>query len=173
MKMNISILIVLFTLVMRSGFSQESSKELKEKSKIEKQNNTEVLVNSKEFVFTGKTALPQGARSVDLTTRSNFVKFHPELIECDMPYFGRTYSGAGYGGDTGLRFSGKPEKYTVIKKKKNHQVDAEVKTGNKTYSISLSVGFEGSATLTVISSNQSTISYHGDITSPEPPAEAK
>jgi hypothetical protein len=88
-----------------------------------------------------------------------------------MPYFGRAYSGAGYGGDAGLKFAGKPEKYTVVKEKKNYQINVEVKSDNDTYKLSLSIGFEGSATLTVISNNRSTISYNGDISAPEQPAE--
>ena len=111
--------------------------------------------------------MPQGGRSVNLTTRSNFMKFHPDLIESDMPYYGRAYSGAGYGGDSGLKFAGKPEKYTVVKEKKYYQINAEVKSDNDTYKISLSIGFEGSTTLMVISNNRSTISYHGDISAPE------
>jgi hypothetical protein len=91
------------------------------------------------------------------------MKFSPDLIECDMPYYGRAYSGAGYGGDAGLIFKGKPEKFTVVKDKKYYQINAEVKSNNDTYKISLSVGFEGSASLTVISNSRSTISYNGDI----------
>jgi hypothetical protein len=167
MMWKISILFLLFSLAIINSYSQESRKELKERQKIENQKKTEALVNTKEFVFTARTALPQGGRSVNLTTRSNFMKFHPDLIESEMPYYGRAYSGAGYGGDSGLKFAGKPEKYTVVKEMKYYQIHAEVKSDNDTYKISLSVGFEGSTSLTVISNNRSTISYQGDITAPE------
>jgi hypothetical protein len=160
--------LILLTCIPASLFPQEkTSKELKEERKLEQQKQTETLVNGKDFVFIGTTALPQGGRSVNLTTRSNFMKFHPDLIQSDMPYFGRAYSGAAYGGDAGLKFEGKPEKYTVVRNKKNYQVNAEVKGENDTYKISLSVSFSGNASLTVVSNNRSTITYNGDIAAPE------
>lgn len=168
--MKISFLVFLFSFIMIKAFSQESKKEAKEQRKIENQKLTEDLVNSRDFVFTGKMAYPQDGRSVNLTTRSNFMRFLPDRIESDMPYFGRAYSGAGYGGDAGLKFAGKPENYTVKKNKKNYQINIEVKADNDTYKLSLSVAFEGSATLTVISNNRSTITYNGDISAKEQPA---
>jgi hypothetical protein len=163
------ILSMFLVCLMMSSFSQEKSKaELKEERKLENQKLTEALVNSGEFVFIGRTALPQGGRSVNLASRSNFMKFQPELIESDMPYYGRAYSGAGYGSnDEGLKFTGKPVNYTVTKNKKNYQVNFEVKGERDTYKISLSIGLEGSATLSVISMNRSAISYNGTISAPE------
>ncbi len=40
------------------------------------------------FVFIGKTAFPQGFRTMDLTTNSNYVEFHPDMIKSEMPFFG-------------------------------------------------------------------------------------
>ena len=164
MKANISILTILFALILTSGFTQEKSKkQIKEEKKIEKQKQVEIMINTKEFVFTGKYANPTGYKSVNLATTPNYVKFEPEMIDSYMPYYGRAYSGAGYGGDEGLKFTGKPEEYTFTKGKKNYQVDATVKGEKDTYRLSLSVSFEGSATLTVTSNNRSAISYTGEI----------
>jgi hypothetical protein len=149
---------------MTSAFPQEKSKkELKEEQSLEKQKQTETLVNSKEFIFVARYALPQGASQVDLTSNPNYVKFQTELIDSYMPYFGKAYSGIGYGGDTGLKFKGKPEKFTVEKKKKNYQIDTNVKAESDNFRLSLSVTFEGSASLSIISNNRSTISYQGEI----------
>lgn len=168
MKTIFVILLGLAALSLRTGHAQENGKASKEAQKMALQQQTEQLVNARTFVFIGRTALPQGGRSVNLTTRSNFMRFHPDLIESDMPYFGRVYSGGGYGGsDAGLQFSGKPEDFTVIRKKNNYQINARVKGENDTYKISLSVSFGGSATLTVIPNNRSTISYNGEISAPE------
>jgi hypothetical protein len=151
-----------------TGFSQEKTKkELKEEKKLEKQKQIEAMVNAKEFVFVARTALPSGMRSVNLTTNTNYVKFQPELIDSYMPYYGRGYSGIGYGGDTGLKFKDKPEVFNIVKKKKAFQIDATVKTTNDVFRLSLSVGFEGSTSLSVTSNNRSTISYQGDIYAPE------
>ena len=84
----------------------------KERKRIEKENEISALVESKTFEFSANRAIPSGYKSVDLTTNPNFVKFTPDLIVSEMPFFGRAYS-ASYGGDAGLKFKGKPEIYTV------------------------------------------------------------
>ena len=168
MKTKILILLALVSLIVVTAFAQEKSKkQIKEEKKIEKQRQVEAMINAREFVFTGRTAMPSGYKSVSLTTTTNYVKFHPELIESYMPYYGRAYSGVGYGGDSGLKFEGKPEEYTFTKGKKNYQVNATVKGERDTFSLSLTVSFEGSASLLINSNNRSSISYSGEITLPE------
>jgi hypothetical protein len=174
MKTKISVLLVLMSLIMTSGFSQEKTKkEIKAEKKLEKQKQVEAMIDAREFVFVARTALPSGMRSVNLTTNPNYVKFHPEMIESEMPFFGRAYSGVGYGGDSGLKFKGKPEEFTAVKNKKNFQIDATVKGETDNFKLSLSVGFEGSASLSIRSNNRSTISYNGEISAPEKAEEKK
>ena len=161
-------MVVFSALIYSPVFSQEKTKkELKEERKIEKQNQVEAMINAKEFVFVARTANPMGMRSVDLTTNPNSVKFQPELIDSYMPFFGQAYGGIGYGGDTGLKFTGKPEEFTVVKNKKNYQIDATVKGETDLFRISLQVSYEGSASLSIISNNRNTISYTGEISAPE------
>jgi len=158
-------IIILFS-IPAGLFSQEkSTKKSKEERKLEQQKLTEELVNTKTFVFVGTMAYPQGGRSVNLATRPNFVKFSPELIDSDMPFFGRAYSGAGYGGssDGGLTFKGAPGEFTVEKAKKGFEIRASVKTNNDNFRISLSVGTEGNASLTISSNARSGMSYSGAI----------
>jgi hypothetical protein len=156
--------------VITNGFSQEKTKkELKAEKKIEKQRQIEAMVNDTDFVFVARTALPTGMRSVNLTTNSNYVKFKPDLIDSYMPYFGRAYSSVGYGGDTGLKFTGKPEEFSVTKTTKAFQVNAVVSSSTDKFSLSLNIGFEGSASLTITSNSRSTISYQGEISAPEKP----
>jgi hypothetical protein len=173
MKTKVLFILALSVLITTAGFSQEKTKkELKAERKIEKQKQTEALVNSKEFLFTARTAMPQGGRSIDLTTNPGSVKFHPDLIKSDMPYFGRVTGSAAYGGrDGGMKFEGKPEGYTVTVKKNGYQVNAEVKGENDTYRLSLSVSSEGSSSLSITSNNRSIITYNGEISAPEKPKE--
>ena len=175
MKSGILVLVTVLLVLSTSGFAQEKSKkQLKEERKIEAQKQTEVLMNSKVFVFVGRTAQPSSTRTIDLTTNTNYVKFSPELIESSMPFFGQAYSGIGYGGDQGLKFEGKPEKFIIKKGKKNYQIDAEVKGTNDRYKLSLSISFGGGlASLTIISNNRSPISYIGELSAPEKPKEKK
>jgi hypothetical protein len=164
MKAKFSILALLFTFLSIIGFSQEKSKkQIKEEKKIEAMKQVEALINAKEFVFSAKTALPTGFRSVNLSSNTYDVRYNPELIKSELPFYGRAYSGVGFGNDTGMKFEGKPEEFAVTKGKKNYSVKAVVKGGNDRYTLSLSVGFEGDATLSITSNNRSSISYHGEI----------
>lgn len=164
------ILLVIFLCIPVIMVSQESAKKKsREEKKLEQQKQTEELVNSKTFVFIGSMAYPQGGRSVNLATRPNFVKFSPDLIDSDMPFFGRAYSGAGYGGssDGGLTFKGTPGDYKVEKTKKGFEISSKVKTGNENYNISLSVAASGNASLTISSAGRSPMSYSGAISKTE------
>jgi Domain of unknown function (DUF4251) len=160
-------LILLLSLILTSGFSQEKSKkELKEEQTRAKQLQIETLVNSKDFIFVARFAMPMGGKQINLTSNPNYVKFHPDLLEGYMPFFGKAYSGIGYGGDATIKFNAKPEIYNFEKKKKNFQINATVKGDNDVYKLSLTVSFEGSATLSVISNNRASISYQGEISAP-------
>jgi hypothetical protein len=171
MTKKLSILFLLSVLSFSSGYAQEKSKkQIKEERKIEKQNQVEAMVNAKVFVFTARTALPQGYKTVNLNTNMYNVSFSPEIINSYLPYYGRAYSGMSYGNDTGLKFEGKPEEFSVTKGKKNFNVKAVVKGENDVFDLSLSISFEGSASLTVNSNNRSPISYNGEISAPEKPA---
>jgi hypothetical protein len=167
MKTKILLMIFIMSFLLTSGFSQvKTKKELKAEKKLEQQKQIEALINAKEFVFEGRTAFPSGMRSVDLTTKANFVKYHPDLIESQMPYYGRAYSVA-YGGDSGLKFSGKPEEYKVEKKKKQFEISAIVVGESDRFTLNLTVYFEGTASLSIISNNRSSISYQGEISAPK------
>jgi hypothetical protein len=176
MKIRTLLLLFFFGCLGINSYSQEkSSKQIKEEQKLAAQQQTEALLNSKEYVFIGLDAYPTGYRTVSLTGRPNFVKFHPELIESDMPYFGKGNSSAAYGSasDGGLEFQGKPEKYSFSKKKKNYLISTSVKEAAENYTITLNVQFSGSATLTIICNSRSPISYNGYITPPVTSGEKK
>jgi hypothetical protein len=167
MYRKVSFLAIQFLLLAMIAFPQgKSGNTLKEERKNQQQKQIETMVNAREFVFIARIALPQGYSSVNLTTNPNSVKFHPDLIESSLPFFGTAYSGIGYGGDSGLIFKGKPENYTVVKNKKNFQVNATVRGENDNFRFILIISFEGSASLSVISNNRSTISYQGTISAP-------
>lgn len=142
---------------------EKTKKKLKEEAKIEKQKQVALLVDSKEFVFSPRSVSPQGGRSITLTDASYSMEFHPDLIKSYLPFFGRGYGGIGYGGDNGMEFEGKPTVYTIKKNKKAHVIKVEVKGKSDSYTIMLSVYFEGNAYLAINSNNRSSISYDGEI----------
>lgn len=169
-KFNYSLVTVLmltfFVFSLMNVIAQEKSKkQLKEERKLEKQKQTTLLVDSKEFVFVAKTVNPQGGRTINLTNNDYTVEFRPDLIKSYLPFFGRAYSGVGYGGDNGMKFEGKPKNNSIEKTKKSYSIKMEVKGERDFYSLSLSVYFDGSAFLTINSNNRSSISYNGAIES--------
>ena len=147
------------------GFSQEKTRrQLRAEQKLEKQKEIEKLIDTKEFEFVAQNLNSQTFRFVDLTTNPNFIKFKPDFIKSDMPYFGRGFSGLAYGGsDAGLKFEGKPETFTVKKEKKGYIIDVAVRGQQDYFNMTLSVSFEGGTTLSVISNNRAPINYFGEI----------
>lgn len=164
MKTVIMTVVLFLSISMTTLFPQEKSRrELKEEKKLEKQEQIMAMLNAREFIFIATLAIPSGMRPVNLPVNQNHVKFQPELIESYMPFFGYATGSVGYGSDTGLKFEGKPESFTVQKNKNSFQVDAVVNGESDKFTLSLSVGLEGNASLTIISNKRSAVSYRGEI----------
>lgn len=141
---------------------EKTKKQIKEDQKIEKQKKISKLVESKEFVFLANRMYPQSGGALNLTAEFD-VEFHPDLINCFLPFIGRGFSGIRYGGNEGMKFKGKPRIFTIEKTKKAYVVKAEVEGNNDTFSMMLTVYFEGTASLFINSYNRSSISYDGVI----------
>lgn len=171
MKTKITQLIVLLLIGFIPAMAQPTDrKAAKEQKKIEREKEIAVLVDSKNFEFVARRALPTGFRPMDLTTNPNFIRFSQDSIVSEMPFFGRAYS-VPYGGEGGLKFEGKPEVYTIKKDKKFYSVDAKVKSKGDYFTINLSISFAGSATMSISSNNRSPISYYGEISEIKKPEE--
>jgi hypothetical protein len=168
MKATFSLLVFILAMVTTTGFSQEKTRrEQKAERSLEKQTQIEAMVNAREFVFVPRTALPTGMKQIYLSINQFYIKFHPDNIDSYMPFYGRAYSGVGYGSDTGMTFKGTPEKFTIEKKGKTFHINLVVKGENDIYSLFLSVGFEGGASLSISTNNRSSISYQGEVSAPE------
>lgn len=158
-------LLVLFILI-GSLFSQsKSKKELKEERRKVQIALTDSLVNSKSFIFIASTVLPQGGRTVHLTGSSYTVKVVNDSVFCSLPFYGRAYGSSSYGGDGGMEFIGKSENLTLEVKKNNYLLKCGVKGKNDNYKLFFNIGFEGGASLSISSTNRSSISYNGAIES--------
>lgn len=150
---------------MLMGFAQEKTKQqIKEEKKLAEQKKVEALLNSKDYEFVGVMAYPQSGRSIDLTTNTNYLRIKNDSVHSEMPYFGRAYSGVAYGGGGGgLSFKGLMKDYSLTKGKKNFVLKAEVRGDSDYYSITLTVYFDGGASLTISSNNRDSINYRGNI----------
>ncbi|MGE5406742.1 MAG: DUF4251 domain-containing protein [Methanosarcina sp.] len=135
-----------------------------------KQEQTEMLIYGRNFVFHADRAIPSRGSSIDLTTNVSYVKFTPDLIDSYMPFFGRAYGGVGYGNDSGFHFKGQPEEYKIDRKKNKYQITASVRSENENYRIFLTVTNSGTASMSISSNNRESMNYQGEI---RPPAEMK
>ncbi|WP_168796692.1 DUF4251 domain-containing protein [Cognatitamlana onchidii] len=164
--LKVLMLVFCIGLFFNSGLAQgQSKKELKEKEKLQKQEATKALLATKTFTFVGRTAIAAGGRTVDLTSNENFIKFSPEMVESEMPFFGQATGAGHYGSnDAGLYFKGKPENYSV-NEKKTTRITMEVKDDSDSYRLNLSVSSEGGCTVTITSNRKSVMTYYGRISS--------
>jgi hypothetical protein len=177
MKTKILFLAAIFILSLTPGYSQlnnEKRKKFRAERKLKMEEKVKHLMNSRNFVFEAKTALPTGGAAIDLTTNSNSVKFSPEKISSYMPFYGEAYS-IDYGGDSGYKFEAKPETFTTEKLKgdKGYRVIVKVPIPKDKVEMNLNVGIDGSATLTITSYQRKSISYFGSIKEPEKSKEDK
>jgi hypothetical protein len=168
MKTKAIIIIVLLCFFNFTLSAQEKSKkELKAEKEIQQQKQIETLLNSKNFVFEAQKATPQGGRLVHLDYNTYFLKFNETKTTCDLPFFGRAYNVAYGGSDSGMKFEGTPEKINIEKKKKSYYVTATVKGKDDSFDLSLSVFYDGGATLSINSNNRAPISYDGEVKAPK------
>jgi hypothetical protein len=159
--------VVIFCFIVSSAVAQEPAKKTKQELKLEKQKETEEMLNSKTFVFVARTAFPSSGRSTSITSGASTLKFAPDLITSDLPFFGTSTRPTGYGTDSGMKFEGKPEEYTMEKKKSGYEIRLVVKTTMDTFRISLTAGGDGYASLSIYSDNRSSMSYSGEVVKPE------
>ena len=168
MKTGNYILILMLLFVVTASYSQESEKKTKAERKLEKEKQTEELMNSKTFVFIGSNAFSQKGKMISMTSGANTVSFSPEMIKSNLPFFGEAKTAsAAYGGQDGYKFEGKPDEFTLENIKKGWELNAEVKTGNETYTMNLTVSPDGSANLLVFSLNRSSMRYNGEVRKPD------
>lgn len=169
MKTNFLVLALLISLSATTGYSQEKNrKQEKEESRIDREIQVEKMLDAKSFIFIATVAFPsQVYNSVQLASSSNYLEFRPDRIESFMPFYGNAYSGVGFDGDPGIKFKGKPEKFSVKKGKNKYIIKVIVNGEHDIYKLSLSVKFDGDSYLTVTSTNRSSISYNGAISAIE------
>lgn len=160
-----NVFLVLLLLVSGFIFSQEKSKkELRLAKKMEQELKINDLMATKKFQFVANRAFPMGYRSIDLVTNPNYITFSPEVIKSELPFFGRATGSLPYGGgDGGIQFEGVPEYFTLEKNKKGHELKAQVKGKNDSYTILLTIYNDGGGSLIITSNNKVSISYSGTV----------
>ncbi|MDX9880676.1 MAG: DUF4251 domain-containing protein [Prolixibacteraceae bacterium] len=130
----------------------------------EKEKETRNLIESRQYRFVARTALPMSGRSINLTSEYDLTVDSLQ-IKSYLPFFGVAYY-AEYGQtDGGIKFDNKAEEYSAVfsEKKKSYRISMKVKGKRDVYQISLDAGLSGYATLNIISNDRQSISFYGTI----------
>ena len=137
--------------------------EAKEQSKDDRYEEMIDLVESGEFVFDARRALPQSGPSVDLTTHQAFIEFSDSTAKARLPYYGRAFH-VKYGGPGGIRFDGQLESPEITRKPERRKIlySFEVRDDDH-FRIHMDIGYNGDARVSINSNNRSHISYWGSL----------
>ena len=164
MRKLIYLVLSVFLFVGAKSMAQEVSKK-EERAERKAAVSTEVseLVDSRQYAFVAKMILPMNVPPINLNPGAGGVIFGTEMVSSNLPFFGRAYGATSLDNDQGMVFSGAPDNYQLKKRKKSYEVAMDVNTDTENYSINISINFDGSALLTISSSNRSDVSYSGEI----------
>jgi len=155
------IFIISLVLISLTALAQTSKKEKKEAA----YQRALELIESQQFEFIARRALPPKVRAIDLSTNSNFLIVNKDKGKAQIPYFGRAFSGGYSSSDGGIRFDGTFESYDVQKndKKNRATIKFKIRGEGDTYTCTLTIPGLQNVSLNVLSNNKQSINYTGFI----------
>jgi hypothetical protein len=128
--------------------------------------DTKTALENKVFVFEATQMLPSGGRSKSLTSEYD-VQIKNDTVVCYLPYFGRAHMASYGSSESPMDFTQPIEDYEFEKTKKGYEIKFNVKNNSDRLNFIFQIADNGSSTLSVTSSNRSTISYTGNIKKPK------
>jgi hypothetical protein len=153
----------------------------KEMPTAEKLSALKSAVENKKIKFEGTSAnaiglasvrginnlMPSGSNpsNISLIGNSNYFIINKDTIQMDMPYFGRQDIPNSYnGGDEGFEFDGKYTQYSqnFDKKKGHYTLKITIILKKETVNVNYILYANNKASLDIISTIRTTISYSGD-----------
>ncbi len=159
------ILLISISFFLSNNMIAQSKKELKKQQQKEDYQRTKELIENGNFVFEADWATSYKGRRVNVAGDSYDLVIKNDSCIAYLPFYGRAFSGAGYGGDGGIKFETENVSYDIKHndKKVRTKIKFQVKHKSENYDIFLTVYSNGNANLSVSSSNRSTMNYDGKI----------
>jgi hypothetical protein len=119
-------------------------------------------LDNQHYTFYAQYAQPRQGTQRYLTPDYTLAVSKDSVVSF-LPYFGRAYSGTGYGsGDGGIKFTSTQFDYKVTAGKKGSQyISIKPKDADNVSQVTLDVFPGGNCTVTVISVNRDPISFSG------------
>ena len=146
------------------------SGDLRAQSKDEERQAVQAAVQNQEYVFTAQTATGQRGRSIQLSGGPYTIKVSKELFECDLPFYGSSFSGsAGYGnmGESGVVCKSSKFSYEMKPRKKGGwEVTVKPEEKKDIVNITLTIGPDGYTTVNATLTNRSPMRYYGLVAAP-------
>ncbi len=163
-----NIVLFFFTLTLISSLSAQSNddkKKKKEEKALEEYEAIKALIKTDEYTIEATWATSNKGKRINLIGNNDFLKINQKEADVDLPFFGQAYSGAGFGGDSGIKFKGTMENYNVElnDKKQRITINFNGKGKSDTYNFTLSIFTSGSASIHVTSNNRSAMKYDGKV----------
>src|SRR5687767_1090254 len=114
------------------------------------------------FTFEVQTVNPVSGSSRQITGNYTF-KFSKNLVQADLPYFGRAYSAPLNPGEGGIKLNTPDFRYELKQKRKGWEMVVRPDNQRDVQMMVLSVSENGYGTLQVTSTNRQSISYYGRV----------
>lgn len=148
---------VAFLIGVQPFFAQSKS----ERAAKEKQAVSEIL-KSQQYTIEVDRVIPLSGRSRHLTTDYS-LEIKGDSVISYLPYFGQAYS-VPYGGGKGLIFEAPLTDYKLsFNRKDKAHIRFKSRTDEDTFTFSIEIFPNGSATINVTPVNRQSISYYGEL----------
>ena len=164
--MIVGILLFAFMATQAQDTKKMSRKERKAAREAKLIEETKTALENKDFVFSATQMLPSGARSRSLTSTYD-VRVKNDTIICYLPYMGTAHMASYGGNESPMDFTQPIEKYQFEKTKKGYEIKFSVNNKSDRLNFFFQIADNGSSSLSVNSTNRSSISYIGNIEKPE------
>lgn len=157
-----SLLKIMILLMVSGSLMAQSKKEKQQKKETQKNlafEATKSLIDSGNYMFDADRA----AGGISLATNTNRFIVKDGEVDIDLPYFGVVRGSGGYNSNPGITYKGVPGKYNVeyIDKKRRSIIKIGMRSGTEHHDITLTVGYSGQTSVSVISSARNSINYSG------------
>jgi hypothetical protein len=120
------------------------------------------MLESGQYVFTAQSVQPTGGRTVNLSSTTYTIAVKDQRVKADLPYFGRAYA-SHYTSEGGIKFEGESTDIVLKENEKKNLIllSFNVTDSGKKYELNMSFTPSFYGTVTIISRDRQSISYHG------------
>jgi Domain of unknown function (DUF4251) len=141
-----------------SNYAQDNADDTSNLSPVAK-----MLLNH-TYQFTATYVQPMSGRQRNVTGDNYTLKINKDLLEADLPYFGKATSAPIGTTDAGMKFISKDFTYqSITLTKSREQITIKPKDVSDIQQIYLIVYPDGTADLSITSNSRQSISYQGNI----------